>query len=136
MPPIDISGFSVEETTRVLITDATGAPITGDDGAQISVTVYGPGSATFQSAQGRRNAALVESVRKGKRLQPDAQRQLDAAFLAACTASFNGFHYHGSATGYETFKAAYTDPKIGFLAEQVDSALSDWGNFSRPGPTN
>jgi hypothetical protein len=50
--------------------------------------------------------------------------------LAACTASFNGFGYR-EMTGYEMFKAAYLDPGIGFISEQINKAVGDWANFTQ-----
>jgi hypothetical protein len=33
-------------------------------------------------------------------------------------------------SGYDQFKTAYSDASIGFIAEQVNKAIGDWGNFT------
>lgn len=127
----DISSLAVKETAIVELETATGEPLLDANGEQLSITVYGPGSKQFQKAQATRNRAILEYVRKGgKKMKDDEQRVLDAEFLAACTNSFNGFGYKDM-TGYEMFKAAYLDPGIGFIAEQINKAVGDWANFTQ-----
>lgn len=127
----DISSLAVKETAIVELETATGEPLLDANGAQLTITVYGPGSKQFQKAQATRNRAILEYVRKGgKKMKDDEQRVLDAEFLAACTNSFNGFGYK-EMTGYEMFKAAYLDPGIGFIAEQINKAVGDWANFTQ-----
>jgi hypothetical protein len=127
---LDISKFAVQETARIDLETPDGEPMLDEAGNQVSITVYGPGSKQFQKAQGIRNRAILEFVRKGgKKMKDDDQRELDAEFLSSCTVSFNGFGYR-DLTGAEMFKAAYLDPAIGFVAEQVNKAVGDWANFT------
>ena len=126
----DISKLAVKETAVIELESPDGEPLLNENGEVLSVTVYGPGSKQFQRAQGKRNRAILEYVRKGgKKMKDEEQRELDAEFLADCTASFNGFVYK-DLTGYDMFKAAYLDPSIGFIAEQVNKAIGDWANFT------
>lgn len=127
----DISKLAVNATSTIDLEDPNGEPLVNDSGETISVTVYGPGSKQFQKASGVRNRAILEYVRKGgKKMKDDEQRELDAEFLASCTVSFNGFGYK-DLTGYEMFRAAYLDPSIGFISEQVNKAIGDWANFTQ-----
>jgi len=127
----DISNLAVNSTATVDLESPTGDPLVNQDGEALTVTVYGPGSKQFQKASGTRNRAILEYVRKGgKKMKEDEQRELDADFLAACTVSFNGFGYK-DLTGVEMFKAAYLDPAIGFISEQVNKAIGDWANFTK-----
>jgi hypothetical protein len=131
----DISKLAVKETAVIELEGPDGEPLLNENGEVLSVTVYGPGSKQFQRAQGKRNRAILEYVRKGgKKMKDEEQRELDAEFLADCTASFNGFVYK-DLTGYEMFKAAYLDPSIGFIAEQVNKAIGDWANFTNKSAT-
>ena len=131
----DISKLAVKETAVIELESPDGEPLLNENGEVLSVTVYGPGSRQFQRAQGKRNRAILEYVRKGgKKMKDEEQRELDAEFLADCTASFNGFVYK-DLTGYEMFKAAYLDPSIGFIAEQVNKAIGDWANFTNKSAT-
>ena len=127
----DISKLAVNPTSTIELEDPNGEPLVNDSGEKISITIYGPGSKQYQKATGIRNRAILEYVRKGgKKMKDDEQRELDADFLASCTVSFNGFGYK-DLTGYEMFKAAYLDPSIGFIAEQVNKAIGDWANFTQ-----
>jgi len=129
----DISKLAAKETTIVELESTDGELLVNDQGEPITITVYGPASKQFQKAQGVRNRAILEYVRKGgKKMKDDEQRELDADFLATCTVSFNGFTYKDY-TGYEMFKHAYLDPSIGFISEQVNKAIGDWANFT-PAP--
>lgn len=131
----DISKLAVKETAVIELETPDGEPLLDENGKVLSVTVYGPGSKQFQRAQGKRNRAILDHVRKGgKKMKDEEQRELDAEFLADCTASFNGFVYK-DLTGYEMFKAAYLDPAIGFIAEQVNKAIGDWANFTNKSAT-
>lgn len=131
----DISKLAVKETAVIELETPDGEPLLDENGKVLSVTVYGPGSKQFQRAQGKRNRAILDHVRKGgKKMKDEEQRELDAEFLADCTASFNGFVYK-DLTGYDMFKAAYLDPAIGFIAEQVNKAIGDWANFTNKSAT-
>jgi len=128
----DISKLGVDPTAVINLDGPDGEPLLDDKDNRMSITVYGPGSKQFVKAQGIRNRAIMEFFKKGNKKMPDdAQRELDADFLAACTVSFNGFSYQ-SFTGVEMFRAAYLDASIGFIAEQVNKGVGDWVNFSKP----
>ena len=127
----DISSLSVKDTATIVLENVDGEPLTNNEGEELSVTVYGPGSKAFQKAQGVRNRAILEHVRKGgKKMRDDEQRELDADFLASCTVSFNGFGYK-DLTGIEMFRQAYLDPSIGFISEQVNKSINDWALFTK-----
>ncbi|WP_396190715.1 hypothetical protein [Flavobacterium sp.] len=127
----DISSLAVNATAIIELETTDGEPLLSAEGDVLSVTVYGPGSKQFQKAQGVRNRAILDYVRKGgKKMKDDEQRELDAEFLAACTVSFNGFGYKDY-TGPEMHKAAYLDPGIGFITDQVNKAVGDWANFTK-----
>jgi hypothetical protein len=127
----DISNLAVNSTAIIDLESPDGELLTNAEGEQLSVTVYGPGSKQFQKASGVRNRAILDYVRKGgKKMKEDEQRELDAEFLAACTVSFNNFGYK-ELTGNEMFKAAYLDPSIGFIADQINKAIGDWANFTK-----
>ncbi len=128
---MDISTLAVKETTIVELEGPNGERLTDEHGNPLSITIYGPGSKQYQKAQGARNRAILEFVRRGgKKMSDEKQHQIDAEFLAACTISFNGFTYRDM-SGPEMFREAYLDPSIGFIAEQVNRAIGDWANFTQ-----
>lgn len=127
----DISKKGVKEMTTIELEGPDGEPLLNDKKEQCSITIYGPGSKQYQKAQGVKNRAILEYVRRGgKKMKDGEQRELDAEFLASCTVSMNGFGYKDLA-GYEMFKAVYLDPAIGYVAEQVNKEIGDWENFTK-----
>jgi hypothetical protein len=127
----DISSLAVKDTTTIDLETPSGDELINDQGERLSITAYGPGSKQFNKAQGVRNRAILEYVKRGgKKMKDGEQRELDAEFLASCTVSFNNFKYQ-DLTGFEMFKAAYLDTSIGFISEQVNKAIGDWANFTQ-----
>lgn len=126
----EITSLAAKDTFTHNLVNANDEPLLDADGKPISVTVYGPGSKPYQRANAERSQRLMKRMqRKGKlELSAEEQARENAAFLAACTVSFNGWAYKGDATAFE---AAYADPSIGFIADQVSKAIGDWANFSQ-----
>lgn len=129
----DISSIQVADTFDVeLVHPKTSAPMLGDEGKPCTVTVYGPGSKAYAAAKAKNNLRFVERLkRKGKQeADPEEDAANTAAFLAACTVSFNNFGYKGMPSGPDAFRALYLDPKMGFITEQVNGEMGDWANFT------
>lgn len=140
----DVATFEVADTTDVVLNHPkTGEPflvdVEVDDGqggkkpgkAPMSVTVYGPGSKVFKAAQAVSQKTYNATFNRGKsRETPDQQDARVAAFLSACTVSFNNFTYNGGdPTDRETFRACYLDAKRGWIKDQVNDEMGDWANF-------
>ncbi len=51
-----------------------------------------------------------------------------AAFLSACTVSFNNFSYKGMEPGEPTYRAFYLDKNFGWAAEKMNRDIANWGN--------
>jgi hypothetical protein len=105
-------------------------------GAAMSVTVYGPSSRQYRSAQSVASAKLIKRLRAKTEPDPDEDTAATAAFLSACTVSLNNFGYKGQSEGREAYRALYLDPKMGWLTEQVNSAMGDWANFTKASSTS
>jgi hypothetical protein len=125
----EITTLAAKDTFTLDLVSASDEPLIDADGKRLSVTVYGPGSKTYQKANAERTQRMIDRMAKrGKvKLSAEEQQRENAAFLAACTVSFNGWAYRGDNTAFE---AAYSDPAIGFIADQVAKAVGDWANFS------
>lgn len=124
---------AVQETGTLELLDAADNPLLKDDGkTPITVTVFGPGSKRFSEATAMKNNRMMDRLRKkGKSDQTGAQVLAEKAeFLAMVTASSDGLelddHKPDSA---ECQKAVYETPELGFIADQVDKYLGEWGNF-------
>lgn len=130
----DITKTSVEETAELELVGPDESPLIGEDKKQCTITLYGPGSEPFERAAAKRQNRLVDRLkRKGKAdMSPEEQRAEQAEFLASVTVSFNGFGYPpaGEATGKDLFRALYKDRKLGFITDQVQKFVGDWGNFT------
>lgn len=104
----------------------------------VTVTLYGPGSREHTAATARRNQRLFDrlATKGGKAAKLDAAEQVreQAEFLAACTADIGGWDYKG-ARDRDAVLAAYQDPAVGWIADQVGAALGDWATFL-PGPVS
>lgn len=130
----DISSIKVADTFDVVITSpSTGEPIVNDEKQTLSITVHSPASKPFKAAQAAQSAKMVKRIKaKGKIDEtPEEMAATTASFLAAITVSLNGFQYQGESEGVETFKALYSDPKMGWLTEQVNREAGDWANFTQ-----
>jgi len=125
----EITSIAAKDTFTLDLVGPNDAPLKDDAGKPLSVTIYGPGSKPHQRAQAVRTQRLMDVMAKRGKVKLSAEDQLreNATFLAACTVSFNGWEYKGSA---DAFEAAYADPAIGFIADQVSKAVSDWANFT------
>jgi hypothetical protein len=129
----DISSTAVQDQSDLLLNDAEDAPLFGEDkNKQLSITVYGPGSEVFERAAAKRQNRLMERLkRKGKvDMSAEEQRAEQAEFLSAITISFNGFTWGEGLEGQPMFRGLYMDRKLGFITDQVQRFVGDWGNFS------
>lgn len=136
----DITSKKVAETATILLTDADEAPLIGDNGQQCSIEVHGPGSAVYARAEAKRSNKAIDRIkRKGKsKASAEEQRADQAEFLADITIGFNHFSYPpaGEVTGRELFRALYMDRGVGFITDQVQAFVGDWGNFSGKSETS
>lgn len=132
----DISKLAASETTDVHLRDPGTDELLFNGDQPISVTVYGPGSKPYAKARSAaENRAIDKFKRKGKTDQtPDEKLENTVAFLSACTVSLNNFDYKG-ATDAAAIKAMYGDRTIGWINDQVDKAMGDWANFTKPSET-
>lgn len=126
----EITSIAAKDTFTLELVNANDEPLKDDAGKACSVTIYGPGSKEHQRAQAKRTQRMMDQLaKKGKmKLTAEEQQREQAEFLAACTASINGWAYKGETTP-EAILAAYSDPSIGFIADQVTKAMGDWANF-------
>lgn len=128
----DISKLEITDTADYHVTDAAGNPQFDGD-KPITITIYGQGSAkaikaqhTYTEKTSARTAAVMHGkTQKGAEEAKIADR---ADFLASITVSLNGFTYGGKA-GFEAYKALYSNPKLGHIADGVEKTYIDRGNF-------
>jgi hypothetical protein len=137
----DLKKKAVNETAILPLNDADDLPMVDPDTKkQVSVEVFGPGSSAFAKAEAVRQNRLLERVRKGKKMGMSAEEQTasTAEFLSAITSGFDGLDLSpwGDAPGRDLFRALYSDRSVGFIADQVNKFVGDWGNFTSASATS
>ena len=133
----DIAKEAVVETGTIHVNNAAGEPLYADAERKkpVQIVVYGPGSKAAAIVQARQNAAVRKNMQEndGTFIPPSIEDR-EKAFaedLATLTVSFENFDYSpaGGAKGVELFRAVYSDPKLKFIANQVNKFIGDWGKF-------
>jgi hypothetical protein len=129
---MDIRKFAVSPTGTLHLRDAKEDLMFSDSKKTkpMTVNLYSPGSKEYAKAQANQQNRMLEKLRKkGKPDQTDDSiNQERALFLADCTASFENVEMDGL-TGRELALAVYSENSIGFIADQVNKYLGEWGNF-------
>lgn len=127
---MDIRKFSVSPTARLVLRDASDEVMLTDDGKEIAVNVFGPGSKQYAKAHAEQHARLTKRIgTKGKgELSTEEKAAESAEFLASCTESWEGMEYD-ELSGVALSKAVYVDRSIGFISDQVARFINNWANF-------
>ena len=133
----DIRKFAVSPTARLHLRDAGDELMYTEDGKEIAVNVYGPGSKQYAKAQAAQQNRMIEKLkRKGQSNQSAEQMAKEKAeFLSDCTAGFENLEFDGL-TGEALAIAVYSDQEIGFIADQVNKFTGDWASFLPKSATN
>ena len=128
---MDIRQHAVSETTVLHLRDAS-EELMFDGDKPCTVTIYGPGSKQYARAQTEQSNRLIDRMKKKGKTNQSAEEAAKekSEFLAACTHSFQNVDYDNLG-GDEKHKAIYSDPSIGFIADQVAKHLADWSNFTK-----
>lgn len=122
------AGFMLETTTRLELELPNGAPMLYE-GKPVAVLLYGPATDEYVRAKAeieREGAARVfraMNSNKNKKKGTEEDREADAKFLTAVTASFENFPYPGGAF------AIYREPRLKYIGNQVQAHINDLGNF-------
>ena len=133
---MDVKSLKVAATGAVHVKDAAGEPLY-DGGEPVRIIVHGPGSRAYGTVKSRQTARAVARMNEndGKVTAPTAEEELadKAEDLAALTVRFEGLT-DADKQGAELFQAVYGDPELGFIANQVEKHLRDWGKFKVGSP--
>lgn len=140
----DITKEAVDDTATIHVKNAAGELLYADAKREkpVQIVIYGPGSAAFGVVEARQTGRAVKRMQDndGKiAVAPFEERRAEAADdLAALTVKFVNFAYPpaGDAEGEKLFAAVYRDPKLGFIAKQVQQTVSDWGKFKGGSPAS
>lgn len=123
----DFSAFMLDETSRLELELPNGDPMLFK-GEQVAVNLYGPATSEYAAAKAamdKESAARVFRAMgaRNKKKGGEDDREADAKFLTAITASFENFPFPGGAY------AIYREPRFKYIANQVQAHVNDLGNF-------
>jgi len=127
---MDIRKHAVKDTATIHIKTADNE-LMFDDGKPVTITVFGPGSKQYSKAQAERQVRLLarlQDKKKAKATADDLEAE-QAQFLADCTHSTQCIEMDGK-VGADLHLAIYSERSIGFIADQVNAYLGEWGNFT------
>jgi len=127
---LNIRTRAVAETITFDLTDVDDSPLMDDAGQPVRCTVYGPGSRRYQQAAQRKVDRVVNRMVRGKPIAAEEQARAQAEFLADITEDID--LAYDDLVGRDKLLAIYTDPAIGFVRDQIERKVGDWGNF-KPG---
>jgi len=130
----DLSQFETLDTAALTVQNPKGDELVVG-GKAVVINLYGPGSKQFVNAKYKLdNAVQTRSIAmlRGKQSKNAAEenRQLQAEFYAAVTASIDNFPIDGGAL------ALYSNPKLNYITEQVEKFLNETENFMPNLPAN
>lgn len=128
MSDFDLSAFEASDTALMQVLDLKNEPIV-IDGKPFTITLFGPGSNEYARAQAKLDEALSTrsfAALRGKPVKESAEdsRRMVSEKLAACTKAINNFPIDGGAL------ALYSNPKLGYITNQVSRFIEDWANFT------
>lgn len=133
---LDIRSRAVSDTLTFQLVDADDTPLFDEEGKPAMCTIYGPGSKEYVRANQIKTDKLLAKAMKGRetRLSAEETTKANAEFLAAITQSID--LSYGELEGTKKLIAIYSDSSVGFIADQVQKKVSDWGNFKPQSKTN
>jgi hypothetical protein len=126
---LNIRNRAVAETITFDLLDADDSPLVGEGGKPVTCTVYGPGSKAYQQADQRKRDKLMNKMIRGKQINAEEQARAQAEFLADITERID--LAYDDLEGRQKLVAIYSDPEVGFIADQVAKKVGDWGNFKK-----
>lgn len=109
-----------------------------DDGKKVGITLYGPGTSQSARVQERQSARIESRLAENDgrfTLAPhDVRRAEQAEDWADQTAEFHHLEHDGPdgqpLSGRDLFVAAYSDPSLGWITDQVQNVIGKWGKFA------
>lgn len=132
---MNIKRFAVEPTKRLHLRDASDQLMYADEEKTLpmAVNIYGPGSKQFGKAKAAQSSRMIEKLkRKGKVDNTEEQERAEKAeFLAACVESWENVEYDKITDKDALSMAIFNDRSIGFIGDQIDKELNEWGNFTK-----
>lgn len=109
----------------------TGAPVLNGDGQEVTITLLGRGSQTYEDVQRRMLERRVERQAQGVRISAEDTYAEDTAILAACTKgwTFEALDGQPFPCTPENVNRLWNDRRFPWLRDAAIAFLSQHGNF-------
>lgn len=134
----DITSKRAAETADIRLKDGDDTIMTDAEGNALTVTICGPASKTWQSANAefaRKRAKRVQDSGKLASAMDDAKAD-QIAFLCAITVKFSAAIEHPDAKNKgDLARAIYGDDALGFIRDQVFGESNSWEAFTKGSAT-
>lgn len=133
---MNIKKFAVEPTKRLHLRDASDQLMYADEEKTLpmAVNIYGPGSKQYAKAKNNQSVRITEKYNRNgkiKNLTAEQTRNEVAEFLKDCVESWENVEYEKITEKDALSMAIFMDTEIGFIADQIDKELKEWGNFTK-----
>ncbi len=108
-----------------------------DNGKPVGIDLFGPGSEEAQRVEARQTERAMKRMQDNDNkfsMPPVETARAEATEdLVAITSGFRNIERDGEdgqpLTGVDLYRAVYSDPKLGWIKDQVEKMKRDWGKF-------
>lgn len=136
---MDVSTLQVADTAAMHLKNATGVPLYDAENRPVRIVFYGPASRQFAALEAKQTARSVQrhNDNDGKLIarSTEDRRREAVEDLADITHNFENLT-DGDKSGRDLFESVYGNPRLGFIIEQANKFINNWGNFSGGSATN
>lgn len=133
---MDLSTLEVPETADVHIEHPKAGKLytDGDKGKPVIITVHGPASdAAVKQRRKATNELHRLIAKKGKKgfgqRSAEESEEDEVQRLVALTSSVSNLEYNGEEITPQNIDQVYSDPKMGWLVDQIKGKLLSWEDF-------
>lgn len=126
----DFSDYMLEETGTLDLVLPSGDAMLYN-GQPVQAVIYSPASASYRAAEQARDRFVIANVKAGKAGdQMEQNREQHMTFLTAITKEIRNFPFSGGPA------AIYREPRLQYIASQVEAYASRLGNFFKGGKSS
>jgi hypothetical protein len=130
---MDILTQAIANTAVLHVKGADGVPLySGPDRKPVRIILHSPGSEAYGQLQTKQTKRMLKRLEdnddKRTALSPEESLAQTAEDLADVTVEFENIELEGK-SGRALHLAVYGKRELGFIANQVQKFLVDWGNF-------
>lgn len=132
---IDLTTKHAPTVFLMKLKNADGSVMTNDKGEVAQVRLHSPASKVWEAAMALRKRRNLKKIREnGGKLEGAADDETTdkIKFLCAITEEFIGVTVplgEGESGAKALVEAIYSNPHLGYIRDQVDTAAQDWGSF-------